>query len=55
MTYDEFSVKLHDIKKEFEETKKTKLMTIDQLEKFLIERKNRRSSRGLKSLKGLNF
>jgi len=55
MTYDEFSNKLREIAMEFERVKKTKLVTIDQLENYLVERKNRRLSKGLKSLRGLNI
>jgi aromatic ring-opening dioxygenase catalytic subunit (LigB family) len=55
MTYDEFSDKLKEIKYEFENSKKMKLDTIKQLETFLIERKSRRFSKGLKSLKGFDL
>ena len=54
MTYDEFSDKLCEIKEEFERVKNSKLVTMKQLEDYLVERKSRRQSRGLKSLKGLN-
>lgn len=55
MTYDDFSDKLREIKTEFETTKNTKLKTVEQLESYLTERKNRRKTRGVKSLKGLNI
>jgi hypothetical protein len=54
MTYDEFSNKLQEIKAEFEKAKGSKLVMVKQLEDYLIERKNRRQSKGLKSLKGLS-
>lgn len=54
MTYDEFADKLKEIQDEFRHSKKSELVTIKQLEEYLMERKTRRMSRGLKSLKGLN-
>lgn len=53
MTYDEFSGKLREIKEEYECAKKSKMSTVKQLEDYLVERKGRRFSKGLKSLKGL--
>jgi hypothetical protein len=55
MTYDDFIEKLREIKAEFKRAKRTDLITIEQLEHYLTERKSRRSSRGLKSLKGLDL
>jgi hypothetical protein len=54
VTFDEFSDKLREVKTEYERVKRSKLSTVKQLEDYLVERKSRRMSRGLKSLKGLN-
>lgn len=53
MTYDDFSNKLREIKEEYERAKKSKMSTVKQLEDYLVERKEKRFSKGLKSLKGL--
>lgn len=55
MTFDEFSDKLKDIKIEFAKVKGRDMSTIAELEQYLVERKNRRLSRGLKSLKGFDL
>ncbi len=55
MTYEEFADKLREIKAEFRHAKRAELQTVEQLEKYLTERKTRRMSRGLKSLKGLDI
>jgi hypothetical protein len=55
MTYDEFSDKFQEIKEEFKRIKGFEMSTVFELENYLLERKNRRLSRGLKSLKGINI
>lgn len=55
MTYDEFSNKLDDIKREFKHAKNHELTTVKQLEDYLMERKYKRTSGKLKSLKGLSI
>ena len=55
MTYDEFENKLRDVKEEFKRAKGCELSTIAQLEEYMLERKSRYMSRGLKSLKGLGL
>jgi hypothetical protein len=55
MTFDEFSNKLKEIKAEFTRIKGRDMSPIAELEQYLIERKNRRLSKGLKSLKGFDI
>lgn len=55
MTYDEFSDKLHEIKDEFKRAKNCELKTVEQLESYILERKRRSLSKGLKSLRGLDL
>lgn len=53
MTFDDFSDRLENIKKEFASAKGKELETIKELENYLIERMASSRQRGLKSLKGL--
>jgi hypothetical protein len=55
MTFDEFSNKLKEIKEEFLKVKKNEIVTVKQLEDYLVERKLRRRSVGLRSLRGLKL
>jgi hypothetical protein len=53
MTFDEFENKLKTIKVDFEKTNGRSLITVKELEEFLLKRKvSNKRSRGLKSLKG---
>lgn len=55
MTYDEFHSKLDNIKIDFKKSRGRDLVTIAELEEFLVGRKvdTSKRSKGAKSLKGL--
>ena len=56
MKFDEFVIKLEEIKEDYYKTKGKELKTIDELDAFLVRKKLRTSGRRhLKSLKGLGF
>ena len=53
MSFDEFQMKLNQIKFEYEKLTNKKLSTIDELELFLMQRISKTKSKGLKSLKSI--
>ena len=55
MKFDEFELKLKEIKKEYKITNGKELTSIQELDKYLFERKFRFKNKSLRSLKGLNI
>ncbi len=53
MTYDEFSDMLCKIKRLYKEAKNEDLVTVDQLDEFLLVRLLKKRSNGAKTLKGI--
>lgn len=56
MTYDDFSSKLQELKREFLKSRGRKMETLKELEEYVVRRKvGIRKSGKLKSLKGLSI
>jgi hypothetical protein len=55
VSYNEFQNKLENIKREYLMVNKKELRTMEELQQFLLGKMFKNKTRGLKSLRGLNF